>query len=79
MIGYNTHMSKEEREALYFNIEWHAAQIGWTKRVRPIDEYSDWELQYIESYLRDKDKWESQAIECHLNNKYGKATNDAQG
>jgi hypothetical protein len=51
-----TELSNTEREALYSNIEWHAAQIGWTKRVRPIDEYSDWELKYIEDYFKGLDK-----------------------
>lgn len=45
-------MSKESREALYFNIEWYAAQLGKSKMVRPLGEYTDSELRYIENFLR---------------------------
>lgn len=45
-------MSNAERENRYINILWYAAQLGQSKMTRPIDEYSDNDLIYIESNLK---------------------------
>jgi hypothetical protein len=51
-------MSNADREALYFNIEWYAAQIGKAKLVRPIHEYTDSELVYMENFLKNMGRGE---------------------
>ena len=55
---YNTRMSNTEREALYFNIEWYAAQSAKPIHVRPIHHYSDAELVYLESSLANMGRGE---------------------
>jgi hypothetical protein len=47
-------MSTQDRQDLYFNIEWYAAQIGCRNMIRPIHTYSDSDLIYYERILREK-------------------------
>ena len=58
MTGYNTHMSNAEREAVYFNIEWYAAQLAKPIHVRPIHKYTDSELVYLENSLKNMGRGE---------------------
>ena len=51
-------MSTAEREALYFNIEWLAAQSEKPIHVRPIDKYSDSDLVYLENLLKNMGRGE---------------------
>lgn len=51
-------MSNAEREALYFNIEWLAAQSAKPMLVRPIHHYSDADLIYMENFLKNMGRGE---------------------
>ena len=47
-------MSTQDRQDLYFNMEWYAAQIECRHLIRPINTYTGSDLIYYERILREK-------------------------